>query len=135
MKQIKYREGYKYQLAEEYRHKTEIIGLDIDTEFIRLTPVGMLIIKSGYAWDGASGPTADTKNSMRGSLVHDALYQLMRWSLIPLEHRKYADKLLRDICVEDGMNVIRAEMWESAVQWFAEGAASPEAKKEVITAP
>jgi hypothetical protein len=32
----------------------------------------------GYAWNGPSGPTLDTRNFMRGSLVHDALYQLMR---------------------------------------------------------
>ena len=44
----------------------------------RLNTKGHLIIKRSYAWDGPSGPTIDTKNFMRGSLVHDALYQLMR---------------------------------------------------------
>jgi hypothetical protein len=35
---------------------------------------GSLLIRSGYAWDGVSGPlTLDTRNVMRASLVHDAL--------------------------------------------------------------
>ena len=132
---IKYRKGYKYQLAEDYSHKTNVIGYDIETEFIRLTLVGILFIRSGYAWDGPSGPTFDTKNSMRGSLVHDALYQLMRQGHIPQEFRLYADEILRDICVEDGMSEIRADLWEKAVNIFASAAANPENEKDVLTAP
>ena len=43
-----------------------------------LNESGCLQIAAGYAWDGASGPTIDTRNSMIASLVHDALYQLIR---------------------------------------------------------
>ena len=74
---IKYRSGYKYQLVEEYQVRVSLIPEnDIKTDFIELSTEGMLIIKKGYAWDGPSGPTIDTPNFMRGSLVHDALYQL-----------------------------------------------------------
>ncbi len=80
---IKYRSGYKYQLAEEYQVKVSVTPKNnVKTDFIELSTEGMLVIKRGYAWDGPSGPTIDTPNFMRGSLVHDALYQLLRNKLI-----------------------------------------------------
>lgn len=135
MEQIKYRKGYKYQLAKDYTIKTGIIGYTADTHFIILTSIGVLIIKKGYSWDGASGPTVDTKSTMRGSLVHDALYQLMRWELIPQEERQYADELLSKICKEDGMTDFRADYWEFMTKKFAHSAATPDNKKKILEAP
>lgn len=128
---IKYRKGYKYQLADTYIRKIDIIGYNINTEFILLNKKGFLTIKNGFAWDGASGPTIDTDNSMEGGLVHDALYQLLRQDFLPQIHRKYADKLLKDICVSKGMWKFRANIWEDSVQKFAKFASSPKNKKEV----
>lgn len=69
-----------------------------------------LIVKAGYAWDGPSGPTIDTLNFMRGSLVHDALYQLMRLGHLDKNtYRIFADRELQRICNEDGMWRIRAQ--------------------------
>jgi hypothetical protein len=132
---VKYRKGYKYQLAKTENTQTELHGHDIDTEFIKLLPSGMLTIRSGYAWDGASGPALDTESSMRGSLVHDALYQLMRMGLLPQSVRGYADELLADICKEDGMWAIRAEAWEAILGVAGKAAADPKNKKQVYTAP
>lgn len=135
MEQIKYREGYKYQLAEDYVITTDILGYEIDIQFIKLDKDGKLTTRSGYAWDGASGPTLDTPDSMRGSLVHDVLYQLMRMGLLPQSLRAYADKLLEDICIEDGMPEFRADYWHFAVDNFAASAADPENQRKVLTAP
>ena len=83
------------------------------------TPEGLLIISAGYAWDGPSGITIDTKSFMRGSLFHDAVYQLLReGKLIIPDGRKLADKLLRAICIEDGMWKIRAWWVYRAVRMF-----------------
>jgi len=80
---ITYKNGYKYQLYNNYKIKTTIYPKsNITTDFIDLDKNGTLTIKKGYAWDGASGIAIDTCNFMRGSLVHDALYQLMRNDLI-----------------------------------------------------
>lgn len=134
-RQIKYREGFKYQLAEDYKTKLNLIGYTIDIQFIKLTSIGVLLIRSGYAWDGPSGPTIDTKDSMRGSLEHDVLYQLMRMKLLPQEVREYADDRLEYVCEEDGMGRFRANLWNFGVDRFAAGAADPESLKEIITAP
>ena len=136
MTKISYKKGYKYQLAEDYKIQTDIFPpVDIYTEYISLTAKGLLFIKRGYAWDGASGPTRDTKSSMRGSLVHDTLYQLMRMGLLAFMWRYVIDKLLHRICVEDGKYRWRAWAWFKAVRWAAKSAALPENKREVHEAP
>lgn len=115
---MRYRElkGYKYELvwAEEFKvnipHPIYREYLDIDA--------GYLTAQSHYAWDGLSGPSVDTKTSMRGSLAHDALYQLMRDGLLDKKYREYADELLRKICLEDGMNKFRAWYIYKMVRMF-----------------
>lgn len=130
---IKYKGGYKYQLAATYKVKVNIVQeLEIFSKFIRLVG-GVLIIKEGYAWDGPSGPTFDTKNFMRGSLVHDALYQLIREGQLSGAHRLQADIELRRICREDGMSKIRAWWVFKAVRVFGKSAATN--KRKIITAP
>jgi len=105
----KKRQHYKYTLYADYRHQTELRPVPpISTGLIALDSAGLLTIKKGYAWDGPSGPTIDTDNFMRGSLVHDALYQLMREQHLGQEHREYADRLLREICLSSGMSEVRA---------------------------
>ena len=133
MKSILYRGGYKYQLVETYR-----VGITIRPaqtvvhDYITLDEDGTLSIAAGYAWDGPSGPTFDTKDFMRGSLVHDALYQLMGDGLLPLSGREAADATLRRICLEDGMSSIRAWWVYLGVRiGGGQAAASPEKKAEI----
>lgn len=130
---IKYKDGYKYQLVEDYIHETDIVGFSIITDYISLLTDGTLVIKKGYAWDGASGPTYDSKSSMRASLIHDALYQLMGIDHNLLKYRDYADTLLYNTCVEDGMWRIRTWIWKKGVNWFGAGAA--QSVDKIMTAP
>ncbi len=133
---IFYRAGYKYQLVDDYIHHFDRkFPFSIVTPFIALRKNGTLLIKRGYAWDGASGPAIDTKSFMRGSLVHDALYQLMRRDKISPTERSFADKELRKICREDGMSAIRAWWVYAAVKQFAARSAEPESVKPVFVAP
>lgn len=133
---------YKYQLTETYICQTGIKCAEYIREppadhRIELSPSGMLSISKGYAWDGPSGPSLDTKNFLRGSLVHDALYQLMRTKRISLEERLKADKLLREHCVQDGMSSVRAWYVYRAVRMFGKGSAKPQPEERymVETAP
>ena len=137
MKRIKYRSGYKYQLADSYHHQLVKIRpiAPAATEFLSLSVDGLLIVKAGYAYDGPSGPTKDTPDSMRGALVHDALYELMRRGLISEDWRDEADEEFYRILREDGMDRARAKVWYYGVRAFAAGCADPENKREVHVAP
>lgn len=136
IKTIYYKRGYKYQLAKKYTIDTMIFpGRNIKSSYIELDITGTLIIKSGYAWDGPSGPAIDTYNFMRGSLVHDALYQLMREGLLDKHYREKADEELRRICREDGMSWIRAWWVYCGVRKGAGFAADPKNKRPVLKAP
>lgn len=124
---MKYRElkGYKYELMQVEVFLTKIMGSEITKRYFVLIPDGELAVRGNYMWDGPSGPTFDTKNFMRGSLVHDCLYQMMREGLLDRKHRKYADQLLRKICLEDGMSKFRAWYIYQAVRIFAKKSSLP----------
>jgi len=133
MEKICYRKlrTYKFQLMDDY-----VITIDIEPEqnietvFINLNSNGELTVKKRYAWDGPSGPTFDTKNFLHGSLVHDALYQLLRENHLTPEKRDYADQLLKKHCLEDGMSKIRAWYVHKAVSWFGKSSAKPIEKED-----
>jgi len=133
---IRYRNGYAYQLVESCQMLVNIHPPeDIVTEWVLLNGEGFLSILRGYAWDGPSGPMPDTSDSMRGSLAHDALYQLMREGRLDARYRDVADKLLREICIEDGMGHPMAELVYQAVHIFGDPYADPASEKPVIEAP
>ena len=113
---IAYRKGYKYQLAATYTHKTGIIAYEVAVDnFLTLRADGTLIISDGYAWDGPTGAIA-TDDFMRGSLVHDALYQLISKGKLPITLRETADKILIAICKEDGMGAFRRAYVKLAIR-------------------
>ncbi len=135
--QIAYKSGYKYQLKLDYIVAIEIKPVSaIKTDYIILTKDGELTIKAGYAWDGPSGISIDTSNFMRGSLVHDALYQLMREGHIDrFVWHNIANKILRRICEEDGMSKIRALWVYEAVNMFGDPYTDPAKDNPILIAP
>ena len=136
MQPIKYKAGYKYQIAEDYT----LHGLSLPTayahnsQFLTLTSAS-LTIRQGYASDGPSWPAWDTDTFMRGAFVHDALYQAIRMGWLPEEAREYADKLLRQICLADGMNPLRAWWVYKGLRIGGAKAADPSNVKVVLCAP
>ena len=72
---------------------------------------------------------------MRGSLIHDALYQLMRMGLLFISFRKRADMELEKACAVDGMCGFYRNIVYFAVQKAAKNSALPKHAKKVITAP
>ena len=133
---IFYKGGYKYQLRKTY---SVVIDFkpesDIVTEYVELDTSGKLTIMKGYAWDGPSGPTIDTKTFLRGSLVHDALYQLIREGYLPVSCKNMADVTLKKICKEDGMWSIRACYVYWGVDKFGKPSIDPSKDKPIETAP
>ena len=137
MKSIHYTAGYKYQLTTDYIVETGITSKEnIQTEYIDLTKEGRVVIRSGYASDGPSGWTIDTKNFMRGAFIHDSLYQLMRRGYLSESiYRIQADKLLREHCREDGMSWLRASYVYLALRVGGKEAAMPDNIKPIQIAP
>ena len=138
---ITFASGYKYQLKKDY---SVIIPLDIPVDVImgyieirRTTEKNLvnLIVKKGYAWDGPSGPTIDTLNFMRGSVEHDALYQLIRMGLFPETFRKIADLRLKECCLEDGMSRLRAWIIYKGVRIMGAFATKAKNRRKWIVAP
>lgn len=119
--------GYKYELMKFVRIRGVSLP-DAGNRYIIIWQ-GTLRILKHYAWDGASGPTWDDKTNMRASLVHDALYQLMRENLLDRKFRKYADQLFRDMCIQDGMGKFRAWYYYQAVRIFGAKTCLPEKNK------
>ena len=126
MKTLKYRKlhGYKYLLE-------ALKSVDLNTPVVAqhkyfTIAMNFVVIHKGYAWDGLSGPTFDTDNSMLASLVHDIFYQAMREGLLPPSFRKTADQEFHRILIEQGMSKFRAWYMYSAVRIFSAGLAKPQ---------
>lgn len=134
---IRYRSGYKYQLATSYSMPITIKPKkDITIEFIELDTKGTLTIKAGYAWDGPSGPVVDTKENMRASLVHDALYQLMRLKKVSATaYKDRADKIFKSICIKDGIPKKIASAYYLGLKLGGKPATDPKNKKKIHRAP
>ena len=123
---IRYRRGYKYWLANDYRVQTGIRpDYPVETEFLSLTTDGWLTIRHGYAWDGCSGPTKDDRTNMRAGLVHDAGYQLIRDGWIDQKFKNAFDRELQKIMIEDGAPEIRANYYFEGVHLGGASSAKP----------
>ena len=154
-KQIKYyKGGFKYQLARKYTHalnapvwgqlslrKTDQIPGFIVLKFpkSKAPQKGAITIQKGYAWDGAT-KSPDLRTVMRASLVHDALYQVLRnrRRLSPKNRatiRKAADKLFRDMIIADGTPSIVAQTFYFFVRKCGKGSADPKQRRKAKTAP
>lgn len=132
---IKYRKGYKYSLWETYRVRLYFIrGVSFEHRLFKLTEDGMLTIYEDYPWDGASGPTIDTSNSMRGSLVHDALFEAMRLGLLSQDFFHAANEEFRAILLEDEMSRLRSTIWFDGVEDFGSAHAAVKSPK-IYAAP
>jgi len=138
MDQIKYCAGYKFQLVEDYSVDVgfkPLVGVSVG-DWVSLSDQGILTVKNGYAWDGASGPIEQSPDVMRGSLVHDCLYQLMRAGMLDQSYREQADMVLKRICIEDGMSHWYAQAIFDAVREFGAPSAAVGAQPyPVLTAP
>jgi hypothetical protein len=137
---MRYTKGWKYRLEDPlvYQLSERWIGVpscDIYDGTLH-GPTRLITIRDGYPWDGCSGPTIDTTDSMVPGCIHDFLYELCRME--QLDYKKWrplADLEFYDLCRECGMNRMRAWTWYQAVHRFAESAAMPGSEREILEAP
>ena len=123
--------SYKYRLfgdAEAY------LGFappnDIITEYVEFYTTGLMRLKDGYCSDGCSGPTIDDGTNMQGGFFHDGGYQLMRLGLLDREtYKPLFDWMLQQICLVDGMNRLRAEIYYDGVAICGDQYAKPQRER------
>ncbi len=142
--------NWKYMLASAYTFKcnmplslrpTKKVGLGSSSlqDVVTYDPeTDCITIRARYAWDGPSGPTVDTPGAMRPSLLHDALYQLMRMGLLSEDAREWADKLYRDELRANGVPWWRYSLHYVGLRIGGASSAKKGTEKErvkVLTAP
>ena len=133
---MKYRDGYKYQLTEQLLFETDIRpGRNVRSRWVELDKCGILRVREGFAWDGASGPVFDRLANMRGGCIHDALYYLMRNGHIPRNLWRAADLEYAKALREDGAWRITVAVDLFGLKLAAGRAAHPRDKKRILTAP
>ena len=154
---MKYRDGYIYQSAENEFFQTRYRPKEtINTQFLTLYTDGRLLIASGYACDGPSGPCKVIagllpewlrgkylKKLMGPAFSHDGKYQLIRMGLLTdeavshllVDVREEADIELREDCLARKMNRIRARLVYRGVRLGGGPSADPKNKKKVYEVP
>jgi hypothetical protein len=139
--ELRYQDGYKYRTRATWAVLTPFSGMaariesgDRGLPWVELRQDGALIIREGYAWDGASGPTVDTRSAIIPSLVHDALYQLARAGRLPPLGRDAVDDYFESLCVACGMWRWRAKIWRRALKIGAAHAYAQQPER-ILVAP
>ena len=133
----------KYQIIHDYVDPDYgLMGFDVETDYLKLTPDGILTCKALYSWDGASGLTHDDYMNMVPALEHDEIYEAIRMGVLPLSVKEYADDKLRDGMLERGLYgmepgslkyeiekdfiVARAKMYHDGVDLLGGGSCKPD---------
>lgn len=133
---LEYTDGYKYQVHHDFVIRLSFAPPKaIVTDFLSFNLSCNLGIRKGWAWDGMSGGMMDTRSSMQGSAVHDALYSFLRQGLLPLSYRGKCDDELKRICLDDKMWESRAAYHRWGLRKAGRAAALPSAIKRVYRAP
>lgn len=113
----------KYVLLKTYWDCVPFMGRSVHSDYAMLDEDGNIAISVDYEWDGASGPTIDTDDTMDGALVHDVLYQMIREGRLKMKDRKDADQCIREMCMADGMPKWRANYWYFFLRTFGRSSA------------
>lgn len=127
-------EKYKYMLAEDVEYQSEIRPpAGFATEQFGMDANGLITVRKGFMWDGASGPALDTDTVMPASMFHDVLYRSIRMGLLPMEpFRKQADILYRDMAIADGASRVRMYLHYIELRRHGEDAATADGPEVTV---
>lgn len=118
-------DGFRYQLAKDFVIQIPIkLNHGIYDEYHTINRDGLLTLKRGFAWDGPSGPTINTKNSQIPAAVHDALYRMIRNDALPYSMKEVADQIFYEMLMHFGMSKFRAWIWWLGVHLFGKCSAT-----------
>jgi hypothetical protein len=118
---MKYWEGYKFVVAEDFTVQTVIKNFSVQDALTELQQDGTLTIREGYPWDGNSGPCLDVRSSMLASCVHDVLCDYVNLGWLPGYLQPIIDQEYYTLCVEKKMWWRRAMLRMLAIRWYMTG--------------
>lgn len=104
---MKYKSGYRYISQEAVVVDLgSALHAPLQAPFASIA-AETLCVMARYAWDGASFTPfrwfGTPKAWLTPSLVHDALYQLIREGLLDRQYREAADRLFREMLIDRGV--------------------------------
>jgi len=114
---MKYWDGYKFVVAEDFSVQTTVYGYDIVDKFFHLHPDGKLDIYLGYPWDGNSGPFPDIGWTIEASCGHDILCDLVNSGKLPLAEQPKIDQFYYDTVERKGMWPFIARQITLTIRW------------------
>lgn len=137
--------SYRFQLTQTLTCQTGITvhGQSVESAsepgsdglpFVRLDAEGNLAIHARYSWDGPSFIPGHARRMIRGSLVHDALYQLIRDGCFPVAEgirgivAREADILMRKLFLADGTPAVLAWFFYAVIRLFGRRFEEPGSK-------
>lgn len=137
-----------FELDEAMTHhneKFELVGkVRGKHPFLSLSLKGNLTVKAGYSWDGMSVPVIfkpmmvlvlPERKRMIASLVHDALYELIRHGMLSSENRAFADILLAELMIQAGAPKWITRIFYNSVKRFGGRFVLPSAIRKTHRAP
>ncbi len=131
---MKYQKVQGFRVYEAWSYQTNIaVDRIIRTQYIDLVQ-GLLIMKPGFCFE-PSGPTFKTKTFMQASCAHDAIYWLIRNGYLEAKWKDAADALMREICILDKMNKLRAKWVYEAVSTFGDSSIDKSNRMKILIAP
>lgn len=92
---------------------------------VDVSEFGLVCIRPGYWWDGASGPAIDSFDFMDASLLHDVYFQMMRERNISIWNFPRANWAMFKMSRRYGMHWFRASYAWLTVTIFGFPSASP----------
>ena len=123
---------YKYRLSEDIKVELPHAFIFCESKWCRVNGNILHVVK-GYCWDGFTC-SPDIKKALLASLVHDVLYQMLKYEKIPLtdSNRKKADDCLLRIMLEKKVNKLICTLYYTAVRKFGGKALKLGKSPEVI---
>ena len=118
---VKYRRLYKYETEEDVEYELPVrFPYTLKEAGGWATLEGNILkVKARASYDGPSGPTFDTENSMGPALAHDFLYKVHQDNgVLTFKNRRRCDLCFAKMLQMNQMRGWRFRIWYLAVRMF-----------------
>ena len=97
--------NHKYRLIDDVCFDAKIEGLSASNGYVTIEPNGMLYISKAFTFDGNStGIDIDNEKNLFPSLIHDALYSLLRNGFLDESYKEVADDIYLKLLEKNGVS-------------------------------